>query len=140
MFYNKKLYLLCSCTNPTFLNIFVPEIWPKYFSANQFAGFFNQPYLQNKSMKSPNFLHIDANSHKLNVDQKPFGWAWSKIGVVSLLEILDSKIDCFSRINWCFACWCKFSKVKSYFNDLWVGIVKNGHYHLLYETLKYAAS
>ena len=30
---------------------FVPEIWAKMFPANQIAGFFNQPYLQNKSMK-----------------------------------------------------------------------------------------
>ena len=31
--------------------ILVPEIWAKMFSANQIAGFFNQLYLQNKSMK-----------------------------------------------------------------------------------------
>ena len=42
---------MCSCTNPIFAKMFVPEIWAKMFSANQIAGFFNQPYLQNKSMK-----------------------------------------------------------------------------------------
>ena len=26
-------------------------LWAKMFSANQIAGFFNQPYLQSKSMK-----------------------------------------------------------------------------------------
>ena len=31
-----------------FRKIFVPEIWPKMFSDNQIAGFFNQPYLQKK--------------------------------------------------------------------------------------------
>ena len=39
------------------------------FSVNQITGFFNQPYLQNKSMKYSDFLHVDADSHKLNVDQ-----------------------------------------------------------------------
>ena len=54
-------------------------------SANQIAGFFNQTFLQNKSMKWPVFLHVDTNLHKLKVDQKLFGWAWSKMGVVSLV-------------------------------------------------------
>ena len=31
--------------------IFVPEILSKMFSANQIAGFFNQPYLWKKLMK-----------------------------------------------------------------------------------------
>ena len=54
-------------------------------SANQIAGFFNQLYLQNKSMKQFDFLHVDTNSHKLKVDQKMFGWAWSEMGVASLV-------------------------------------------------------
>ena len=52
LIYNENLYyLLCSCTNPIFEKIFVPEIWAKMFSAIQIAGLFNLPYLQNKSMK-----------------------------------------------------------------------------------------
>ena len=43
------------------------------FSANQIAGFFNQPYLQNKSVKQPHFLHVSANLYKLKVDQKISG-------------------------------------------------------------------
>ena len=53
------------------------------FSANQIAGFFNQPYLQNKSMKQPDLLHVDTNSHKLKVDKKTEGLAWSEMGVAS---------------------------------------------------------
>ena len=34
------------------------------------SGFFDQPYLQNKSMKWPDFLHVDTNLHKLKVDEK----------------------------------------------------------------------
>ena len=51
-----KMYIICcySCTNHIFRKIFVPQIWAKMFSANQIVGFFNQPYLQNKSMK----LHV----------------------------------------------------------------------------------
>ena len=52
MFDNENLYyLLSSCTNPILGKILVYEIWTKMFSADQIAGFFNQPYLQNKSMK-----------------------------------------------------------------------------------------
>ena len=52
---------------------------------SQIAGFFNQPYLQNKSLKYPDFLHVDTNSHKLKVDQKIFGREWSKMGVAILV-------------------------------------------------------
>ena len=41
-------------------------------------------------------------------------------------------------MNWFLACWCKFKKTKSYFNDFWVGQVKNGHGHLVCEMLKSA--
>ena len=51
MFYNENLHCyLCSCANPIFGKNFVPEIWAKMFSANEISGFFNQPYLQKKSM------------------------------------------------------------------------------------------
>ena len=68
------------------------------FSANQIAGFFNQPYLQNKSLKWPDdFLHVDTNSQKSKVDQKILGghdqkWVW-------LVWLQDFKIDCILRVN-----------------------------------------
>ena len=34
-----------------------------------------------------------------------------------------------------FACWYKFRKAKSSFNDFWVDGIKNGHGHLVHETL-----
>ena len=68
-----------------FGKMFIPEICAKIFSANQIAKFFNQPYLQNKSMELPDFLHGDTNSLKLKVDQKMFECAWSEMGVTSLI-------------------------------------------------------
>ena len=65
------------------MKISVPKIRAKMFSANQIAGFFNQPYFQNKSMKWPDFLLVDTNLHKLKVDQKVLGWAWSDLDVAS---------------------------------------------------------
>ena len=44
-------------------------------SANQIAGFLNQLFFQNKSMKEPHFLHVDTNSQKLKVDRKFLGLA-----------------------------------------------------------------
>ena len=98
LFYNENLHdLLCSCTTATSRKIFVSEIWAKMFSASQIAGFFNQPYLQNKSSKQPDFLLVDTNSHKVKVYQKILGghdqkWVWP----VWTQEI---KIDCISRMN-----------------------------------------
>ena len=37
-------------------------------SANQIAGFLNQPFLQNKLMKQPNTLHVDTNLQKLKIN------------------------------------------------------------------------
>ena len=59
--------MLCSSTDPIFEEIFVPEIWMKMFSANQIAGFFHQPYPQDRSVKQPEFLLVDTNSHNLKV-------------------------------------------------------------------------
>ena len=85
VYYENLYYLLCSCTNPILGKIFVAEVWAEMFSANQIPGFFNQPYLQNKSMKWSDVLHVDTNSLKLKVDQKIFGWAWSNMGMASLV-------------------------------------------------------
>ena len=40
-------------------------------------------------MKYPVFLHVDTNSHELTVDQKTFWWAWSEMGVASLVMGLE---------------------------------------------------
>ena len=38
-------------------------------SANQIAGFLNEPFLLNKSIKQLVFLHVDTNAQKLKVDR-----------------------------------------------------------------------
>ena len=48
-------------------------------SANEISGFLNQPFLQNKSMKQCNSLHVRTNSPKLKVDGNFFCWTWSKM-------------------------------------------------------------
>ena len=64
------------------------------FSANQIAGFFYQPYLQNKSMKQADFLHLDTNSLKPKVGQNVLGrhgqkWMWP-------VRSWNPNIDCIS--------------------------------------------
>ena len=54
--------------------------------ANQIAGFLNQLFFQNKSMKQPHFLYVDINSQKLKVNRKFLRWAWSKMGVANLVS------------------------------------------------------
>ena len=57
------------------------------FSANEIAGFFNQAYIQSKSMKYPDFFHVDTSSHNLKFDQEMPVWS------------RDSEIDRISRMN-----------------------------------------
>ena len=59
-------------------------------SPNQIIGFLNQPFLQHKLWKQCNSLHVDINSQKLKVDQKPFGWAWPKMAVANLVSGLGN--------------------------------------------------
>ena len=60
-----KIYIICCVASEIlYLKIFVPEMRAEMFSANQIARFFKQPYLQNKSIKQPDFLHVDTSSHK----------------------------------------------------------------------------
>ena len=138
MFRNENLYFLLSCTNSIFGKILVPEIWAKMFSASQIAGFFIQPYLQNKSLKEPDFLHVDTNSHKswlknfwMAVVRNGFGWA-----VHRALKLTRSQ-EWIDRMKSFFACWCRLRKAKSCFTDFWICVVKNGCDQLVRERLKY---
>ena len=63
------------------------------------------------TISPPHFLHLDTNSHKLNVDQKIFGWVYSKVGVGSLVTgLLTVSQEERGRINWSFGSWCKSGK------------------------------
>ena len=123
-----KIYIIC-CVPAQILCLEIVLI-------NQIAGFLNQLFLQNKSIKQPHFLHVDIDSQKLNVNRKCFSWAWSKMGVASLVCGLNLNIsqEWTDGRNW-FSVFCyKFRKSKSWFNDFWVGVVKNGHGLLVHET------
>ena len=43
-------------------------------------------------------------------------------------------------INLFFACWYKLRKVKNWFKDFWMDVVKNGHDLLVHETLESVVS
>ena len=51
LFYNENILFAVFLHKSYIWEIFIPEIWAKMFSANQIPRFFNQPYLQNKSVK-----------------------------------------------------------------------------------------
>ena len=62
---------------------------------------------------------------KLRVDRKILGWMWSEMVVATLVtRWMD---ECMDELSWFFACWCKFRKVRNYFNNFWVAVVKNRH-------------
>ena len=112
------------------------------FSGNQIAGLFNQTYLQNKSVKYPDSLHVDTSSHKLKFDQKNLRWTLSKMGVASqvtgLWNWLYFKKD---SMKWTDILHADANSGKlQVFQWFWVGMVRNEHCHLVDETLKSAIS
>ena len=115
MFYNENSYfLLCSCTDLVFGKMFVSTIWAKMFSASQIIGFF-LPTIPSEQITELAWAFACWYKFTLKVDQKFFGWAWSKV------------FDYISRMKrWSelIAYWCKFRKGKSYSNDFWVSVVK----------------
>ena len=52
-------------------------------------------------------------------------WVWPVWSRDPIKLIVSQKWT--DGINWMFSCWCKFRKAKSWFNDFWVGVFKNGH-------------
>ena len=84
-------------------------------------------------IKKPEFLHVDTNSWKLNADWNILGEDMVKNGWIQ---------PGVTEINWFMVCWHKFGEAKSYFDNFWVVVVKNGssilqHFH---ETLNSPAS
>ena len=71
-----KIYIICfvPAQIPYLGKIFVPEIWAKIFSANQdgLQDFLINHISRTNQWNSHIFLHFDANSLKLKVDQKFF--------------------------------------------------------------------
>ena len=65
-------------------------IWAKMFSANQIAGLFNQPYLQNKGMKLRDYCMLIQIPINLKLMKKRLCWACSKMGVASLVTGLKN--------------------------------------------------
>ena len=82
--YENLYYSLCSCINPIFGKMLVPEIWAKMFSANQIAEFLNQTYLKTNQWNSLMFCML-VQIQKTKIWSKSFDWAWSKMGVASLV-------------------------------------------------------
>ena len=61
---------------------------------------------------------------KLRVDRKTLRWLRSEMVVAHWSQSLDEWMD---GLRWFFAYWCKFEKVKNYFKNFWVTVVKNVH-------------
>ena len=98
LFYNENLhYLLCSCKNPIFGKIFVPDTWAKMFSAHQIAGFLINHISRTKQQNSLIFcmlIQVYINSNLIKNFLGGYGqkWAWP-------VWSWDSGIDCISRMN-----------------------------------------
>ena len=97
-------------------------------SAIQIAGFLNQPFLQNKSMKQPYFLHVETNLQKLKVDQTFFWLCMARNGCgksgLWTLKLIVSQ-EWTNGINWFFSCWYHFTQTKRWSKIFRVSMFKN---------------
>ena len=94
-------------------------------------------------MKWVDFLYVGTNLGKLKVSLTIFGWWWSKmvVGLVVLVTLKSAvSQESVDEVSWFFVCWYKFRKAKSFFNNFWVVVVKNGCGLLGLVTLKSALS
>ena len=100
------------------INLFLSHIGPKWFWPIRLQDFKSNISLE----QSDEIVYFFACWHKkLRVDGKILGWVWSKIVAATLVTWWMVKL------SWFFTCWCKFRKVKKYFNNLWVVVARNGH-------------
>ena len=88
-------------------------------------------------------MHVDTDSQKSKFDKQIFVWAWSEM--VWPVCSVDSKIDCISKYELMeqtdfLHAGTNSGMLKSWFNDFWVSMVKNGHGYFVHETVKSAAS
>ena len=75
----------------------------------------------------------------MKVDHKIFGWGWSKIDVANLITWLQNWLYLKNeQMEWTnvLHAGANLGKIKSNFSNFRVGEVKNGHGHLVNETLK----
>ena len=110
------------------ISLFLSHIGPKRFSPIRL-----QDRKSNISLKQSYEIvfFLACWYRKLRVDRKMLGWVWSKMFLVILvIKWMDEWMD---ELSWFFAFWCKFRKVKNYFSNFWVNVVKNGHATLIYE-------
>ena len=87
-------------------------------------------------MKKPDFLHANTDSWKLKI-LVWLGQNWVDHSGFSTLKLAVSQ-EAINGINWFLVCWYKIRKAKSFFNNFWVVMVKNGRSILGLWTLKSA--
>ena len=125
-----------------FGQIFVPKIWAKMFSANQIAGFFNHICRRDQwnSLIFCMLIQIPIKQKSIKNFCSGCGqhcvWpvcisVWKSVCVK--LTLSQEWID---GVNWFFACWWKFRKVKNCLNAFWVGLVKTSFDYLANETVQ----
>ena len=85
--------------------------------------------LKKESLVSTDFWCVNKNSGKPKITLITFGWRGSKNGLPFRSWTLKSAVsqEWIDEMSCFFACWSKFRKTKSYFDNYWVVMVKNEH-------------
>ena len=109
-----KMYMICCIPAQTlYLRKILFMKQAKTLPANQIAGFSNQPFLQSKPMKEPNFLYFDTNFPKLK-SWLIFFWLVVVEPICGQSGLWFLKLIVYQewtdRINWIFASWHKFTQ------------------------------
>ena len=129
IYYIMKTYSIwCVPAQIRFLRLLFLRYGPKWFPANQIAGFFNQPYFHNKSLKiwsTKVWLGMagnrcDQSGHwtlKLTVYHEWInGMNWfvpcqCSLGKLKLVPVIFGWTN---GINWFLRCWYRFTKIENW--------------------------
>ena len=136
-----KIYIICCVPAqiPYLGKLLFLRHWPKCSQTIRFQDSLINHISRTNQLNSLIFYMVTKNS--LKSWSKPFGVGtvrdgWDQPGHRTLkLTVSQELVD---GMNWFFACWWKFRKVKSNFNYFWVNVVKIGRGHVVHEDLKCA--
>ena len=103
--------------------MFLIHIGPDWRIEIRLKDFKSNIYLEQSDEIVYTFLHVETRNYKSWYKNSRADVA--RNGCDTLIrKWMDKWMD---ELSWVFANWCKFNKVKNYFNNFWVVVVKNVH-------------
>ena len=135
-------YRICSIIKIIAVLLHKSHIWENFSSRDigqnvlsQWDRRIFQPIISPELISKIAFIFLNTDKNSLKLEQNIFGWTWSKMVLASLVIGKTDYILGMNRWNeLVLVCSCKFRKANCWSNYFWVGMVRNGHGHLVHKT------